>query len=336
MRAYLLEDWRSFAYGDIPRAEGDDLVRVAPAFVGLCGSDVHIVHGLRSHVRLPVALGHEIVGVALEGDLAGQLVAIDPVEGCGVCARCVAGQEQLCPELRIIGVGRHGGLAAEVAAHPRQIHALPAGMSAQVGGLTEALAVAVHAVERSGLRDGDTTLILGGGPIGMLIALAARGTRDVRVIVVEPVEHRRRLAARLGFESYPSLEPRWTLMSDVGGAGADVVFDAAGVPSLPPVLTELVRAGGTIVMVGIHHEPQKVDLPAVAMRELTIVGTRACTGPDMAGALQLLDHRGNDFALLVEDVVQPDAVPEAIERLHRGETMKVLVDCREMSGVEVS
>jgi (R,R)-butanediol dehydrogenase/meso-butanediol dehydrogenase/diacetyl reductase len=338
VRAYLLEDWGTFAYGEIPRfTDGDHpLTTVAPVYVGLCGSDVHIVRGLRPHVRLPLAIGHEIVGVAIDGEHAGKRVAIDPVEGCGQCARCAEGHEQLCPQLRIIGSGRHGGLAESVAVHPRQVHVIPDAVSMQLAGLTEALAVAVHAVERSGLQPGDTALIVGGGPIGALIALAARGTTNARVIVVEPADHRRAFATRLGFETVAAVEPRERLMALVGRAGADVVFDAAGHPSLPPVLTGLVRAGGTVVIVGIYHEAEPVDLPAVALRELTVVGTRACTGADMAGALRLLTRHPAQFQTLVDDIVPPEGVAESIERLQRGETMKVLVDCRSLSGAEPS
>ncbi|MCU1361260.1 MAG: alcohol dehydrogenase [Ilumatobacteraceae bacterium] len=337
MRAYLLQDWGTFAYGDIPRyTDGDDLVNVAPVFVGLCGSDVHIARGLRPNVKLPLAIGHEIVGVALDGQHAGKRVAIDPVEGCGHCPRCAEGHEQLCPQLRIIGSGRHGGLAESVAVHTRQLHLIPDGISMRLAGLTEALAVAVHAVDRSGLRDGDTAIIVGGGPIGALIALAARGATNARIIVVEPAEHRRTYAAQLGFDCVAGVEPRDQLMALVGGAGADVVFDAAGHSSLPPLLTDLVRAGGVVVIVGIYHHAEPVDLPAVALRELTVIGTRACTGPDMAGALRLLVQRPDEFETLVDDVVQPEGVAESIERLQRGETMKVLVDCRGMSGAEES
>jgi threonine dehydrogenase-like Zn-dependent dehydrogenase len=331
VKAYLLSDWSTFEYGDVAAPAGD-FVHVAPVYVGLCGSDVHITRGLRPNVRLPLAIGHEIVGIALDGDLAGAHVAIDPVEGCGHCRPCRAGHEQLCAELRIIGAGRHGGLAEVVAAHPRQLHVVPDGVSSRLAGLTEALAVAVHAVDRSGLRPDGTTIIVGGGPIGILIALAARGMLDARSVVVEPVQHRRMLATRLGFDTAPSLAAPEAFAALTGGIGADVVFDAAGHPSLPPTLTGLARAGGAVVVVGIYHEHVPVDLPAVALRELTLIGTRACTPADMRVALQLLAAHPDDFGALVEDIVQPDGVGEAIGRLERGETMKVLVDCRTMSG----
>jgi threonine dehydrogenase-like Zn-dependent dehydrogenase len=109
--------------------------------------------------------------------------------------------------------------------------------------------------------------------------------------------------------------------------GADVVFDAAAASGIPPILTSLVRSGGTVLVAGVYHEHGAVDLPDVVYREISLVGTRACTHGDMRGAIDLLVRRPAEFDVLAGDVVGPERMGDAVARLGRGETMKVLVDC---------
>ena len=331
MKALLLHPEGDFRLGEIdPHPGGPGFVTVEPLLVGVCGSDVHIARGRHRDTSYPIALGHEIVGRLVGGD--GQLVAIDPVEGCGHCQRCRENLEHVCAQVGIVGVTRHGGLAEQVVVRESHVHPIPPTMSDRVAAVAEALAVAVRAVARGGVGSGDVVVVLGGGPIGLMVALTARDAGATRVIVVEPADERRRISADLGFDVIESTEPVDRLRSAIGGIGADVVFDAAGHPSLPPMLTSLVRSGGTVVAVGLHHDDSPIDLLDVVTREIAVVGTRALAPGDMVGAVELLVRRASEFEAFTDDVVSPSEMGASLDRLERGETMKVLIDVSELRG----
>jgi (R,R)-butanediol dehydrogenase / meso-butanediol dehydrogenase / diacetyl reductase len=327
MEAVLLE-----GPGSLRRGQTDAVVApagwvtVKPLFVGLCGSDIHLFDG-QIPAPYPVAIGHEIAGLALDGPLEGRLVAIDPVEGCQECDRCLEGHENICADVGIMGGTRHGGLAAQVTVRGERIHPVPDGVTPQLAATTEAVAVAVHAVSRSRLRPGDVVIVLGGGPIGLMIAIAARDRGASRVIVSEPAPPRRKLAQELGFETSDPRDDADALTSYLDSRSADVGFDTAAQASLAPTLTHLVRSGGTVVVVGGYGGEQPVDLRDLVAREIDIVGTRAITVGDTVTTLDLLARRGDEIGLLVDEVVGVDEVQAALERLRSGEATKILVDC---------
>lgn len=329
MKALLLHEDGEFRFGEIdPHPGGPGFVTVEPLLVGVCGSDVHIARGRNADVPYPIALGHEIVGRVIGGD--GQLVAIDPVEGCGRCLRCQENLEHVCAQVEIVGVNRHGGLAEHVVVRESHVHPVPSTMTDRVAAVAEALAVAVRAVDRGAVATGDVVVVIGGGPIGLMVALSARDAGAERVIVVEPADERRRVSAKLDFEVVESTEPLDRLRSVIGGIGADVVFDAAGHPSLPPILTSLARSGGTVVAVGLHHDDSPIDLLDIVIREIAVVGTRALAPGDMVGALDMLTRRAAEFDVFTDDVVPPSEMGQSLDRLERGETMKVLIDVSQL------
>jgi (R,R)-butanediol dehydrogenase / meso-butanediol dehydrogenase / diacetyl reductase len=294
-------------------------VPVEPAYVGLCGTDLHIAAGAHPRAAFPLVLGHEIVGVAAAGRWAGQPVLVDPTISCGSCAACARGDDHVCERLRLVGIDRDGGLAGQVNVAEARLHPLPAGLSLVTAALAEPLAVAVHAAGRAGPYLGSLVVILGGGPIGLLTALVARAAGARAVVIAEPAAARRAVAEELGFET--AADPR-----SLPG-GADIVFDAAGAPGTAAAATRLVRPRGTIVVEGVHGAPAAVDLQTVTFAELTMTGTRVYRPEDLRVALALLAGGTLDVTPLVSDVVDPDDVPGAFRRLERGESLKVLVRC---------
>jgi threonine dehydrogenase-like Zn-dependent dehydrogenase len=328
VKALVLRGRWEFAMETIPEpVPSPDDTLVAPLLVGVCGSDLHIADGMHPRVRLPVALGHEIVGRALDGPWQGQLVAIDPVEGCEHCARCEQGTEQLCSRMGVVGVDRHGGLAEKLAIRTSHVFPVPTGLSTELAALAEPLAVAVHAVQRAGTGPGDAAVVIGGGPIGLLVALSLRDVGVGQLVVVEPSPDRRRFLDSLGLTTLASIDPPQALRDLLPADGADVVFDAAAAQVLWPAVTRLLRPGGTLLLIGIYGTPAAVDLPDLAYRELSVIGTRACVGADVAAALALLERRRPDFLPLTEDITDPQGTGAALGRLRSGQSMKVLINC---------
>jgi len=323
--ALILDRPGEFRLSPVPQTTpGPGQVLVEPVFVGLCGTDLHIVAGEHPRAVLPLALGHEIVGVAASGRWAGRPVVVDPTIACGRCPACLRGQAQVCAQLRLIGIDRDGGLAGRVAVAEAKLHPVPDSLPLATAALAEPLAVAVHAVDRAGPLLGRRVVVFGAGPIGLLTGLLVRAAGALAVVLVEPAAMRRDAAEQLGFDAVPDSAD---VPGRLGGQLADVAFDAAAVPASAAQMTSLVLAFGMIVIVGVHGRPALVDLQAVTFGELRLAGTRVYQPADIRTALDLLAGGTLDTAPLLSDVVGLADAPGALERLARGEALKVLVAC---------
>jgi threonine dehydrogenase-like Zn-dependent dehydrogenase len=225
-------------------------VRVTVTSSGICGSDLHMV----SFGPMPVTLGHEFCGRLDDGTP----VAVLPVEPCGHCARCLAGEEQVCSEAlgAMYGVSRDGGLADEVWVDPRCAKVVGDPAAFDHANLVEPVAVALHGAHRSGLVAGSRTLVIGAGPIGLCAVAVARQLGAA----VDLLAHR---ANRL--EAGERLGARTSVGSDY-----DVVLDAAGTQASMDRGVELVRPGGTIAMLGNFWDPVSLGL-GFQMKEVTLV-----------------------------------------------------------------
>jgi threonine dehydrogenase-like Zn-dependent dehydrogenase len=296
---------------------------VDPVYVGLCGTDLHITAGRHPRACLPLALGHEIVGVPAAGRWAGRAVVVDPTISCGTCDACARGEGHVCPRLRLIGIDQAGGLAGRLCAAEAKLHPVPEGLPLMTAALAEPLAVAIHASGRAGPYLGARVVILGAGPIGLLTALVTRAAGARAVLLVEPGP-RREAARQLGFQTAAGPE---AVRDILGGHLADVVFDAAGVPAAAEHATRLVRPRGTIVIEGVHGRPAAVDLQAVTFSELALLGTRVYRPADIELALGMLAACTFDVTPLVSQIVDLDGVPAALDRLESGQSLKVLVRC---------
>ena len=297
-------------------------VGVTPTYVGLCGTDLHIVAGQHPRARLPLVLGHEIVGIATTGRWAGRAVVVDPTISCGECAACARGEDHVCQRLSLIGIDRPGGLAGRLRVSEAKLHPVPESLSLPAAALAEPLAVAVHAVGRAGPCLGARVAILGAGPIGLLIAMVARASGAHAVLLVEPARVRREAAARLGFQAAADPEAAGT-----AGRLADIVFDAAGAAAAIRDATRLARPRGVIVVAGVHGQAAAVDLRTVTFAELTLLGTRVYRPADIEVAIGLLADGVLDVTRLISRTVDLAGVPAALRSLERGEYLKVLARC---------
>lgn len=261
---------------------GEALVRVKA--VGLCGSDLQYYAQGRIgdlHFSTGHILGHEVAGVVealgpeTDGPLPGTPVAVDPAINCGWCRFCIAGDPNFCLNLRFFGSPPTPGALCEYLTHPsRFLIPLPAGMPLPVAAAVEPLGVAIHAVDLGHLVVGDRVAVLGCGPIGLLVARVAQLAGASRVYATEPLAHRREAARRFGAEA--ALDPSTDdVVRDItertGGEGVDVAFEVAGSQSATEQAVEVVRPGGTLVLLG-YWKTDQVTLPGIrAMRKgLTI------------------------------------------------------------------
>jgi 2-desacetyl-2-hydroxyethyl bacteriochlorophyllide A dehydrogenase len=204
---------------------------------------------------------------------------------------------------------------------------LPDGVSLKHAALVEPLAVASHDVRRSRLAAGETALVIGGGPIGQLIALVARET-GAHVIVAEPNAQRREFARSNGAVVVDPLNEDLAQVVEerTGGAGADVVFEVAGIAATALDATRHARTRGRVVMVAIHPQPVPIDLHRVFWRELELLGARVYEREDFDRAIALVAAGSVPADALISDVVPLERTLEAFESLTDARAMKVLVD----------
>ena len=294
-----------------PVEAGDGQVGVDVGWVGLCGTDLHIVEGSHPRARFPLVLGHELVGRAVAGSHRGRLVVVDPLIACGRCVACSIGQGHVCANLRRVGIDRDGGLSGRVVVDPDRLHPVPDGLDPVVAALAEPLAVAIHATRRATVRPGDRVVIMGAGPIGLLLAMAARRARA--------------LAKATGFETLDPDDPLADLEERTDGSLADVAFDAAAAPAVAALLPRLVRPAGRVGLVGTYGRPVELDLQAVLFKELTLIGNRVYQPPDIDAALAMLAADPTAFRPLISEVVTLDRAPWAFDRLRAGDGVKYLV-----------
>ncbi len=261
---------------------GEVLVRVKA--VGICGSDLqYYAHGRIGDLQFTAGhvLGHEVAGVIealgpdTDGLAPGTPVVVDPAMPCGGCRYCMAGHPNLCRSLRFLGSPPTPGGLCEYLTHPAHlVLSLPGDTACAVGAISEALGVAIHAVDLSHLRLGESAAVFGCGPIGLLIARAAQLAGASPVVASEPLAHRRKAASLFGVASAynPDREDVVRAIRErAGGDGVDVAFEAAGSKSATVQAVDAVRPGGTLVLVG-YWKADQVTLPGIrAMRKgLTI------------------------------------------------------------------
>ena len=320
----------------VPPKPGE--VRLDVAYVGICGTDLHIKHGaMDGRVAIPAVIGHEMSGtVAAVGDNAsgwspGDPVTVMPLDWCGQCAACRAGHQHVCQNLVFVGIDSVGAMQESWTVPGRLLISLLPGMALEHGALAEPLAVAVHDVRRGAVSSGERVLVVGGGPIGLLIALVARA-EGADVLVSEPNEFRRSVAALLDLRT---VDPAAGAIDDelrawTGDAGVDVSFEVSGSQAGLTTATHAVRVRGRLVVVAIHNQPVPVDLFRIFWRELELIGARVYERRDFERAVQMLGANQIPAEKLISAVMPLERTPDAFSRLESGdEVVKVLIDCRE-------
>jgi len=315
---------------------GQEDVRLKVAFCGICGTDLHTYHGhMDQRVRLPQIIGHEMSGVIeAVGDRVtewkvGEHVTVRPILHCGECFACRAGYTHICTRIKVLGIDAPGAMQGlwNVPAHT--LHRLPASLTLQQGALVEPISVACHDVRRGEVKPGDNVMVLGSGPIGLLIALIAK-LAGARVLVSEVNPFRLDLAKSFGIDTVnPRERDLVRVVADsTDGAGADVVFEVSGVAGAVESMTKLVRPRGRLVMVAIHPNPVPVDLFQFFLRELSLQGARLYERRDFDQAIEIASSGQLPLDRIVSLVTQLDGLQNGLEKMDSGASiMKILIAC---------
>ncbi|GAB2977182.1 alcohol dehydrogenase catalytic domain-containing protein [Amycolatopsis acidiphila] len=252
------------------REPGEHEVLIEVEAVGLCGSDLHYFesgHNGANELRRPTVLGHEISGTVRETGQGGSLrtgtrVAVEPAVPCGKCRTCREGRYNVCPQGTCLGSPpTDGGIAGLLVVREEFAHELPAGMPADAGAVIEPLAVACWAVRRARVALGERVLVLGAGPIGVLVAQAARAAGAAEVTITDVNPFRLSVAAGLGLHAVRAPE------LDI--APVDVLIECSGARQAFWSGLESVRHGGRAALVS--QAPPTVDgLPLALLQRREI------------------------------------------------------------------
>jgi len=263
---------------------------------GICGSDLTIVSGNHPRATAPLIIGHEFAGEIVELPppdqsqfQVGDKVTLFPLLSCGHCYACRNGLGHVCSTLRVIGFDRNGGMAEFVNLPIDNLIKLPQTMSYEVGSLLEPLSVAVHAVNMVSIESGKKILVIGAGPIGLLIAMVLKYYDVKEVYITDINDHRLEIAASLGLDTINSLKTNILeyINDKTNGDLADIIFEVAGVQESARQMTELLRPRGSIVNVSVFKKQPVVDMRAVNFKELTIVGSRVYARDDFLKAIEI-------------------------------------------------
>ncbi len=285
MRALVLERQHELALReiDLPLDVGPGMVRIAIHTVGVCGSDVHYyTHGKIGPfvVREPMVLGHEAAGTVVEvGEGVGHLkvgdrVCMEPGVPDANSRASRLGMYNVDPAVTFWATPPvHGVLTAEVVHPANYTFKLPDNVSFAEGAMVEPFAVGMQAASKARIQPGDTAVVLGAGPIGTMVALAALAGGCARVIVADLAQPKLDIAAQ--YEGVIPVNIReQNLIEEVGrltdGWGADVVFECSGSPHAWKTIMDLPRPGGCIVVVGLPVEPVAVDIAGASVKEVRI------------------------------------------------------------------
>jgi (R,R)-butanediol dehydrogenase / meso-butanediol dehydrogenase / diacetyl reductase len=314
-------------------------VQIKVAYNGLCGTDLHILHGnMDARVKQPLIFGHEmsgtisVLGDGVTGWKVGDAVTVMPLDWDGTCPACLAGNEHICQNLNFIGIDSPGAMQGFWNVPERTVVALPAGLRLDHAALVEPVAVSVHDVRRADLKPGEKAVVIGGGPIGLLIASTAKEFGG-EVVVIELDPTRRQAIADLGFQT---LDPRETdqvtwVNEWTGGAGADVVFEVSGSAQAVLGATDLAKVRGKLVVVAIHPIPREINLQRLFWRELTIIGARVYQRTDFEKAIELISKGAIPAEHMITKIVPISQTQEAFATLESGQAMKILIDVQDAS-----
>ncbi|KAJ2081725.1 hypothetical protein H4R24_002122 [Coemansia sp. RSA 988] len=306
---------------------GDLLVRVAAS--GICGTDMHICNGETPHAAEKVTIGHEFSGYveAIHPDtqtsaVIGDLVAIDPNIQCGQCSFCRSKKYHLCGNLRCIGVTIDGGMARYVSVPSSAVY-VTRNITPEVASLAEPLSCVVHAVDTGNIKSGDRVLVIGAGPIGLMVtALCATG--GANVTVAELNEMRREKAYEFGAATT-------TDKVDIGGDpingfGFDVVYECVGRADTMQAAVNYAKAGGTVVWVGVAKPNVTIPISPfdIYRRELTIKSTY--TNPyGMERAVKILSDSKVNWSNLISHTFSLEEFDSAWAVFKKGTGLKVCI-----------
>ena len=324
-------------FRDVPvPVPGPTEVLVRMKRIGVCGSDIHVYHGKHALTPYPVVQGHEVsgviekVGASVRGLAVGDAVTIQPQVTCGTCYACRHGSYHICDSLKVMGFQTTGAGSEFFAVEASKVLKLPPRMDLEHGAMIEPAAVAVHALGRVGDVKGMKVLVLGAGPIGNLVAQAAKGLGAAQVMITDVSGFRLGMAKQCGIDlcvNIGTTDLATAVQEHFGEAKADLILECVGNPQTISQAVAVARKGTDIIVVGVFGDKPVVDMGTVQDRELRLIGTLMYREPDWKKAIELVESGKIRLAPLITDHFEFADYKKAYEFIdaNRERAMKVMI-----------
>ncbi|MCF6410057.1 zinc-binding alcohol dehydrogenase family protein [Pseudalkalibacillus salsuginis] len=268
-----------------PKLEGSNQVKIRMRAMGICGSDMHILHGENPFASYPRIIGHEVAGEVMEVGSSvsrvavGDKVVVEPMTSCGKCYACRQGRPNVCENVEVYGVHREGG-GREVIVIPEDlVHKVDDRLDWSEIALIEPFTIGAQSVYRGDVKEGDVVFIIGAGPIGLCCLKVAKEA-GAMVAISDFNEERLVFAEKWGadFTVNPGASNvKQLIMEWTEGMGANVVIDAVGLPQTVEQAIEVTSVAARVVLLGFHGSPSQISQVDITKKELTICGSRLQT-----------------------------------------------------------
>jgi alcohol dehydrogenase len=310
----------------------DDSVLVRVVAAGVCGTDLAIISG-HLRVPLPLVLGHEFTGDVVQ---IGHKVGTVSIGGrvtseinltCGQCFFCNAGIPTQCLNRKAIGIDVDGAFAEYIVVPAKNVHRLPKSITYEEGVFIEPLAAAIQTIKMSPVMPRTAVVVLGDGRLGQLVVQAIKATvPSLKLFMVGKHDSKLAIAKKLAnvdlTVNATREDPVKAIMNETGGLGADIVVEATGNPDALNLALSLVRHRGIVALKSTHGQPITVDATQVAVRELTLQGSRC--GP-FDEAIRMLNEGKVKVKPLISARYPLVRAEEALKVAKKPETIKVVL-----------
>ncbi len=337
LQQYMTEPGR-ILFREVPvPAVGPDQVLVKIKKIGVCGSDIHVFHGTHPYTSYPVTQGHEVsgrieaVGEYVSDLKVGQKVTIEPQVFCGRCYPCLHGRYNLCEHLKVMGFQTTGTASEYFAVDASKVTVLPEELSFSEGAMIEPLAVTVHAAKRYPELKGAKAVVLGCGPIGILLVQSLKALGVSEVLATDISDTRLELARSLGADyvvNTRSEDYTKALLEAFGPDKADVVYECAGSDITMDQAIQNARKGSTIILVAVFGKLAQVDLAKLNDSELDLNTSMMYRHEDYVEAIRFVKEGRIRLQPLMSARFAFADYQKAYEYIdaNRETTMKVLID----------
>ena len=315
-----------------PQIQAPDDVLVKLEACGICGTDLNILAVPPAHkANTGIAIGHEGIGVveavgaAVSGLVVGDRVVIAPRLTCGRCAYCRRGLDNQCTNYQTIGTTVDGAFAPYLLAPERALYKISNAVPRDDAAFFEPLSCVVGAVKRAPIQAGDTVLVIGGGPMGLLFALHYRTLGAGRILVADVAPYRLDFAQELGIETINVRQtPAAEQIKALTELGADIVVDAVG--NQVDTAIKCARRGGQIILFGLRpHDNPPVNQYTITRYDLTLHGAFVGLHP-FAQTIQLLESRRIQPSVLITHRLPLAELAHGVELMRQQQAMKVLIE----------
>lgn len=323
----------------VPELKGNQVL-VKIMNIGICGSDIHVYHGKHPFTKYPVTQGHEVSGEIAElgndvtGFYIGQKVTIEPQVYCGHCHPCRNGKYNLCEELKVMGFQTTGTASEFFAVDASKVTPIPENMSYEEGAMIEPVAVAVHAVKQVGDVKGMNIAVLGAGPIGNLVAQAAKGMGAKKVMITDISDLRLEKAKECGIDVCVNTKNKdfgKAMVEAFGLDKADIIYDCAGNNITMGQAIKYARKGSTIVLVAVFAGMAEIDLAVANDHELDIKSTMMYRHEDYIDGINLVNTGKIYLKPLISKTFAFQDYLKAYQYIDENQetTMKVIINVQE-------